>query len=140
MSFDIFVMCARKGARATFKRELFEEIMGRGAVDASLPLTNIDYVDGMCVAYYDEEKEDLDSAAFDHFGGDTFWSRLYEFADRTGSFLVWPDVGRQVAVTRPEMIGEIYPDVAEKLGPPYVVKDGTQLKLLVLAGVDPAAQ
>jgi hypothetical protein len=140
MSFDIFVMCSRKGARATFKRELFEEIMGRGALDASLPLTNIEYADGMCVAYYDEEREDLDSTAFDHFGGDTFWSRLYELADRTGSFLVWPVVGRQVAVTRPELIDEVYPDVAENLGPPYVVANGRQLELLVLAGVDPASQ
>ena len=140
MSFDIFVMCARKGEQATFKRALFEEIMGRGALDASLPLTNIEYADGMCVAYYDGQKEDLDSTAFDHFGGDTFWDRLYELADRTGSFLVWPDVGRQVAVTRLEMLDEIYPDVAETLGPPYVVKNGKQLELLVLAGLDPASR
>ena len=46
MGFDLFLNCVRDGETATFKRELFEEIMGRGAVDAKFPLTTVEYIDG----------------------------------------------------------------------------------------------
>ncbi len=136
MSFDVFLMCVRDGEEATFKREVLEEVMGRGAINPDYPLSNVYYADGMSVIYGGDD-EDIDSLMFNHFGGDTFFDRLWELADRTGSFLTWPDGECSLAVTCPEMIDQIYPSVIESVGPPIIVRSGKELENAIFTGVVP---
>jgi len=136
MSFDIYLQCMRNKEPATFKRSLAEDIMNRGAIAPELPLMNISYPDGSCVAYIDED-EDIDGVSFDHFGGDTFYQRLWELADMTGSFLFWPDLGRKMAVTRANVIQHIDDDTVEGHGPPYIVSSGKELEDAIEFGIDP---
>ena len=137
MSFDIFLVCMRNGEPATFKRTLAEEVMNRGAIDPDLPLLNITYADGGGGVAYIDEDEDIDSVSFDHFGGDTFYNRLWDLMDRTGSFLFWPAVGRKLAVTRPEIVSHIDEDTVEDLGPAFIVRSGKELEDAIEFGIDP---
>lgn len=130
MSNDIFLICARKDGPATFKRALAEEIMNRGAINPRLPLTDITYSDGGAEVSI-EEDEDIDGGGFGRFGGRTFYDRLWELADRTGSYLVWPDFPPCLAVTRPEFVAYIDEDTVEAHGPPYVVKSGKELEYAI---------
>jgi len=130
MSFDIFVMCFRNGDAATFERALFEEIFGRGAIDPQLPFTSVTYGDGSAEIYGADESEDIEHLMFNHCGGDTFYSALYELADRSGSVVIWPVIGRQIAVTSKAIIEHLPADV-ESLGPAYVVSNGQELAACV---------
>src|SRR5690348_6146281 len=99
MGFAIYLQCYRNGESATFKRAVVEEIFGRDAVDLRLPLTNVTYPDGsgaQIIGAYEED--DINSLMFNHFGGPTFYDRLYELAHRTRSCLLWPFGDPQSAV------------------------------------------
>jgi hypothetical protein len=136
MSMDLFLTCARDGKGSTFKRALLEEIMGRGAIDPKYPLTRVRYADG--ASEIDAgEGEDIETVSFLHFGGETFFDRLWELADRTSSYFVWPDEERSLAVTRPDMIAKIDPHTIESLGPAYIVRSGKELGDAILDGIDP---
>jgi hypothetical protein len=140
MSFDLFLMCARDGEQSSFKRELYEEIMRRDALAPPPDRLDLEYADesGGCVN--GDEDEDIASLMFNHFGGDTFMERLWELADRTGSFFVWPGEGRTIAVTRAETISHIFHGLAESLGPPFVVRSGKELEYVIGYGIDPPAR
>jgi hypothetical protein len=70
---------------------------------------------------------------FDHCGGATFYAALHELADRSGSMIFWPSLGRSLAATRSDVIVHIPADVAE-LGPPHVVSDGGALEHCIMFG------
>ncbi len=72
MPFDFFLSCVRNGDPATFERSLFEEIMGRGAIDPDFPLQNVDYAEGNGSAIYGGEDDDIDGLMFNHFGPGIF--------------------------------------------------------------------
>jgi hypothetical protein len=135
MSFDLFLQTARDGD--TFKRTLFEEIMSRGAINPELPLEDVNYPDGGCREIVIEDEEDIDSASFSRFGGDTFFQRLWELADRTNSFIWWPDVGSPVAVTRQDMISQLPEGVLDAEEDPYVVRSGKELENAILFAIEP---
>src|SRR5208282_1877982 len=48
MSFSLFLICMRNGEPATFKTALFDEVMGRQAIDPEFPLYAVKYSDGGC--------------------------------------------------------------------------------------------
>ncbi|HUO93705.1 MAG TPA: hypothetical protein VMU22_12320, partial [Rhizomicrobium sp.] len=99
MSMDLFLQCARDGEPSMFPRALFEEVMSRGAIDPEFPLSEVLYVDGGCREIDGGERDAISSLSFAHFGGDIFFDRLWELADRTGSYLMWPG-DPSIAVTR----------------------------------------
>jgi hypothetical protein len=55
VSFDIFLVCVKDGETAVFKRDLFEEIFSRGAINPQLPFTNVVYGDGGAQIYGADE-------------------------------------------------------------------------------------
>ena len=135
MSFDVHLICVRDGKGATFPRELFEEIMGRGAIDPDFPLWAVTYADGGSQIIGADE-ENLDGAMFNHFGGDTFFDRLWELADRTNSFFWWPNTHRSVAITRRDIISHIPDGALDGLGEPYFVQTGKELENAIYRGID----
>jgi hypothetical protein len=140
MGFDLFLKCFREGEKATFKRELFEEIIGRGAVDARPPLSTVEYADGSGGEIYgadSKEDEEIDHLMFAHFSGDTLMARLWELADRTGSCFIWPSDGRCLAVTRVETVGHIPAGLVGDHGPPFVVHSGDELDYVIGHEEDP---
>lgn len=136
MSMELFLECKRDGETASFKRSLFEEIMGRGAVAPQFPLTGVEYADGGALEIDGGEDDDITSLTFSRFGGDTFFDRLWELADRTGSFLWWPGMDRQLAATRDDVANQIDADMVDEMGPPYVVANGKELAEAVLGDAD----
>jgi hypothetical protein len=137
MSFDLTLMCFRNGESATFKRSLVEEIVATGAVNPTFPLTSVEYRDGGGDIYGANRGDDIDHLMFNHFGGDTFMQRIWELADRTGSFFVWPDVGRSVAVTRAETMKHIHADIENDHKPPFIVRSGNELADAISFQKDP---
>jgi hypothetical protein len=131
MSMDLFISCTRDGKAATFPRQLFEEIMTRGAVDTSLPVSTIAYADGSGGECGADDADMIDGADFVDFGGDIFFERIWELADRTGSYFTWPGADRPLAVTRSEFIKDVPRDVVEELGPVRVVANGRELAAVI---------
>jgi hypothetical protein len=128
LSFDIHLQCFRNGKPATFKRALFEEIFGRGAVNLSLPLTDVRYPDGSGAQIYGADgADDISSLMFNHCGGATFYDRLYELAHRTRSAVLWPFGNPQSAVTDAKTIAGSPGLWEEPLGPAIVVTSGREL-------------
>lgn len=136
MSFDIHIICMRDGEGSSFTRNLFEEIMGRGAIDPKFPLETVSYADGRS-EIYGAQDDNLGGAMFNHFGGDTFFNRLWELADRTGSFIWWPDTKRSVAITRPEINSHLPKDIPGSMGRPYLVRSGREPEQAIGHGIDP---
>ncbi len=139
MSFTLFLICMRNGKSATFKRALFEEVLGRQAIDPTFPLYEVDYSDGGCseIRNPSEGEEDIESVTFSRFGGNIFFDALWELADRAGAFFVWPGEGRSIAVPNREFLAHVPADMGA-MGPPYVVKNGREL-YDALCGIDPEA-
>jgi len=133
MAFDIFLSCMKNGQTSTFKRSLAQEILGRGAVDQAGALFQVEYADGSGSSVYCDEGEDLDGAMFNHSGGDTFFERLWELADRTHSIIVWPGYGIPVAITRSEMLPHLWMKPEEMEPPPFVVLNGKELQEAIAA-------
>lgn len=133
MSFDIFLICVRNGDAAMFERALFEDIFRRNAIDPRSPLTSVTYRDGGAEIDGAEDGDEIENIVFNHCGGDTFYAALYELADRSGSVVLWPAAGRQIAVTREAAIAHLPPDLSD-LGPPYVVANGRELAACILVG------
>lgn len=131
MSFDVVLICIRKGEAATFNRTLFEEIFCREAIDPQLPLTSITYHDGGAQIDGAEDGDEIENLVFHHCGGETFYAALHELADRSGSVVLWPAKGRQIAVTRQAIVAHLPPDLAD-LGPPYIVANGRELAACIL--------
>ncbi len=128
MGFAIYLQCYRNGESATFKRAVVEEIFGRDAVGLRLPLTAAYYADGSGGQIIGaDEEDDIDSLMFNHFGGATFYDRLYELAHRTRSCLIWPFGSPQSAVTDAKTIADS-PGLWEgPLGPAIIVTSGREL-------------
>lgn len=120
MSFDIFLSCVRDGEPSTFKRALAHEILAKGASDADESLEEISYPDGGAEVFCDEA-DDVDGISFNHAGGATFFERLWELADRTGSMIFWPGGGQSVAVTRADMLPHLPEDLPGGDGSPAAV-------------------
>lgn len=135
MSLDIFLFCVRDGEQATFGRPVLEEVFGRGAIDPQYPLSNVKYGDGGC-SIVGAEDGDIDCLMFEHFGGDTFYSRLWELADRTGSFFIWTERERSIAVTNPRTLAQIYRNIGDDFGKPFVVRSGKELEGAIEYGID----
>ena len=128
MSFDIFLNCLNNAGKKTFKRELAQGILGRDAIRPTKVLSgNVEYPDGSGSAVYCSDGEELDHMMFNHSGGDTFFERLWELADRSGSMIYWPGYGIPRAVTRPEMLQHLPKDFEDKEPPPFVVRNGGEL-------------
>jgi len=128
MGLEIHLQCYRNGEPATFKRALVEEILGRDAVNLRLPLANVTYPDGSGAEIIGADcEDDIDSLMFKHFGGATFYDRLYELAHRTRSVLLWPFGNPQSAVTDANTIPDS-PGLWEgPLGPAIIVHSGREL-------------
>jgi hypothetical protein len=130
MSNEIYLQCVGEGGR--FKRTLFEEIMSKGAVNPQFPLVDVAYPDGSGAnEIYADESEDLDGVSFGRFGGSMFYDRLWELADRTNSYVWWPDLGSPIAVTREDMISQLPEDLLDGEEEPYVVRSGKELEQAV---------
>lgn len=123
MSFDLFVMCFRDGKKATFKREVFEEVFGRNAVDPDLSSGYVKYPDGGGGEIYSRSGDEIGHIMLTHFGGDMMFAAIHELADRTGSAIIWPDTRPSLAVTNAFVVADIPEDCAESIGPAYVAKD-----------------
>ena len=132
---DIFVMPIRNGETSSFKREAFEEIMGRGAINPRPPFCNIEYADGGCEVFGADD-EDISSLMIDHFGGETFFDRLWELAERTGSFFAWTGAGGGYAVTDSALLAHLPPGIADDPEPPLVVDDGRALEAAIFGYAD----
>jgi hypothetical protein len=139
MSFSLFLVCMRNGEPATFKNALFDEVMGRHAIDPEFPLYAVKYSDGgcdeICNTYADDDG--IESVSFSHFDGNIFFDALWELADRAGAFFAWPAEGRGTAVTSREFLVHLPADMAS-MGPPYVAKNGREL-YDAICGIDPEA-
>jgi len=134
MAFDLFLHCFRDGRTATFKRALAVEILGRDAVDSRDPVGFVRYRDESGSSGYCDDGEDIDGVMFNHFGGEIFFDRLWELADRTGSCFYWPDVGRpNIAVTRQETIDHLPPSMVKDFGPPWILHNGMDIYLVIEA-------
>ena len=132
MSFDIFLDCVNNNGTQTFKRQVAQEILGRGAVDEASALYQVEYPDGSASSVIGEEDEDIDGLMFNHSGGDTFFERLWELADRTGSIIYWPGDDTPVAVTREEMLQHIpRDDEGHQMEPQFVVANGKELQQVI---------
>jgi hypothetical protein len=130
MSFDIFFDCINNDGGKTFKRQLAQEILGRDAIKpADALLSSVAYPDGSGSEVYCSKDEDLDGMMFNHSGGDTFFERLWELADRTGSMIFWPGDGVPVAVTRPELLQHLpKSEAGDEMEPQFVVRNGKELQ------------
>jgi len=136
MSFAIYLQYFRNGETATFKRAVFEQIFGRHAIDLDSFPKRVVYADGGAEIYVDAD-EDIDGVTFNRCGGDTFFAALLELADQTKSVVYWPDEGRQLAVTDPEILPHLPPELAA-LGPAFIVKSGKELEEAICHQIDPA--
>ena len=123
MSFDLFVQRFEKGVVATFPRSLLEEIFSRGAIQPNLPLERVKYADGSHAEIYASDRDDLRSFMLTHFGGETIFERVVEFANRTGSIIYWPDDRPALAVTNPAVISHIPADCLKAIGPAHLVEN-----------------
>ena len=135
MSMDLFLTCVRDGEPSAFPRTLFEEIMGRGAIRPEFPLSEVAYADGGCREIDGGEAESISSLTFAHFGGETFFDRLWELADRTESYLLWPGDGPSVAITRADVRGKLDPSMVKDLGV-VVVGTGKELAAAIEGDLD----
>ncbi len=131
MAFDIFIACMDNGKSGTFKRALAAEILGRDSVNTKDPLWEVEYRDGSGSCVYCAETEDIDGMMFNHSGGDTFFQRLWELADSTGSMIFWPDSLRSIAVTRSAFVQYLDEDIPERERPPFVVSNGKELQYAI---------
>jgi len=125
VSFDIFLQCFRNREPTTFPRGLFEEIFARHAIAPRFPLDEVTYGDGGA-AIYGGDDDDIQGLMFNHCGGETFFSALYQLAQRTGSVVFWPDTAPSTAVTDAGTIAHL-PEGFDRLGPPYVARSGCDL-------------
>jgi hypothetical protein len=137
MSFSLYLICMRDGEPAAFKTSLFDEVMGREAIDPKFPLYDVKYNDGGCdeIRNTFADDDEIESVSFSHFDGNIFFDALWELANRAGAFFVWPGEGRSVAVPNPGVVVHIPADMAG-MGPPYIVKDGRDL-YDAICGLDP---
>src|SRR5215472_14579742 len=135
MSMDLFLTCVRDGEPSTFTRALFEEVMGRGAIDPKFPLSDVLYADGGCREIDGGEGDTISSLSFGHFGGDTFFDRLWELADRTCSYVLWPGDRPSVAITRSDILAKLDPKMVKDLGV-VAVGSGKELSAAIEGGFD----
>jgi hypothetical protein len=126
MSFDIFLQCFRDGEMVNLDRAIFEEILGRDATEFSKSFDRVIYADGGSDIYGAKDEDEIGSLMFNHSGGDTFFERLHELADRTMSVIHWPSEPGVSAVTREETIPHLPDDFKETL-PPQLVANGREL-------------
>jgi len=140
MSMDLFLACVRDGKESEFERRLVDEVMGRGAVNPEFPLEEVRYVDGGSeVHVHKNDGEGAKTVSFRRFGGETFFCRLFELANRTGSFLFWAGNGYGVAVTDRAMLVHLPPGVEDdSLGLPFIVKNGEELEAAIIYGIGPS--
>jgi hypothetical protein len=127
VSFDLFVQRFQHGAVATFSRSLLDEVFGRGAIRATLPLKAVEYPDGSHAEIYAKDGEELSSFMLSHFGGETVFERVFELADRTGSIIYWPDVRPALAVTKSGVIEHVPQDCLSSIGPAEIVANAKAL-------------
>jgi hypothetical protein len=139
MSFSLFLICVRNGEPATFKTALFDEVMGRHAIDPEFPLYAVKYSDGGCdeIRNTFADDDEIESVSFSHFDSNIFFDALWELAGRAGAFFAWPAEGRSTAVTSRKVLAHLPADMAS-MGPPYVAKNGREL-YDAICGIDPEA-
>ena len=134
MSFDIFIQCCRDGERASFNRELVEEIFGRRALDPPPYFRGATYLDGRAEIFGADEADEIDGLMCSHSSGMTFYEALYELADRTGSVIFWPSDGPWAAVTKEATLAHLPPGAFDQDGrPPSVVASARELVALISA-------
>lgn len=133
---ELFLTRVLDGKVIRFEREVVEEIMGRDAVDPSSPLVDIEYADGGCELIGGDD-DSIETLMFDHFGGETFFSRLWELANRTGAFLWWAGNGDGYAVTNRDVLEHLPPDIINSPKLPFVVRDGAALEEAIFDGTRP---
>ena len=126
MSFDIFLQCYRNGETVTFKRELVEELFGpsSGNFDPHFMRSNFSDLDGGDIYL---EGEDNQGLMFNHCGGDRFFQAMWELADRTQSIIFWPDRPPGLAITTPETLKHLPPDLLDGFRPAKIVRSGKEL-------------
>lgn len=129
MSFEIFLCCVRNGEGSAFKRELFEEIFARGAIDPRSPLTSVTYRDGGAQIDGAEDDEEIENLVFSHCGGETFYAALHELADRSGSFMTWPSDGLNIAVPSHDLVTHLPADFEDPTV--TIVRSGRELAALI---------
>jgi hypothetical protein len=128
----LFFMPVRDGKQVPFKRALFEEIMGRGAIDLEYPLRWIRYEDGDSKIYGADEDE-IDHLIFEYFEGTTFFDHLWELIDRTGAFISWAGArgGAGTGVTSPDVLLHLPLEFANNPKAALILKDGRDIEIAV---------
>ena len=127
----IYINCLRNGEPHQFERALAEEIFYRGRVDEEPPRHyDVCYADGGANLVWGDS-EMLDGISFYYCGGWTFFDRVWEFADRTGSMISWIGWGIPRAVTRPDMLQHLPKEMENEEPEPFVVPNGKELAEIV---------
>jgi hypothetical protein len=122
MSMELFLICIEGVGQATFKRAVAQEILGRDALESKRVLDyRVDYPDGSGAEVCCAEGDDLESICFDRFGGEIFFDRVWELADRIGAVIFWPAPGPSTAVTHPAMIDRLPDELRGDEDMPVVV-------------------
>jgi hypothetical protein len=125
---ELFVVCIEGVGQSRFERALAQEILGRDALDPKQALVyRVDYPDGSGGEVSCDEGDDLDSIAFDHFGGRTFFDRVWELADRIGALIFWPAPGPSNALTRAELLDRLPSELRDEERMPIIVRSGREL-------------
>jgi hypothetical protein len=129
MSMSLHLVCIEGEGQFTFSRAIAREILSRGAVSPEDVLEyRVDYPDGGGGAeVYCEDGVELNEISFNRFGGETFFDRVWELADRIGAVIFWPAPGPSNAVTRTEVIERLPSYFREEENIPVVVHNGREL-------------
>ncbi len=126
MSFDLFVQCFRHGKVTKFKRTLVEEIFGPYAIGRSAKggIERLFYPeDDGGGELYGDDGEEIGSLMFSHFGGDALYDGIYALTDRIKGVIYWADEAPCSAITDPEVLAHLPPELVDGVGPPAVVHD-----------------
>jgi hypothetical protein len=130
---DVMIFCMRNGEPYQFERKLAEEIFHSGIVDDEYTKHyDIRYPDGGANAVWGDN-ETLDTISFYHCGGPTFFDKVWEFADRTGSMIVWIGWGVPRAVTRSDMLQHLPKEMENEELEPFVVLNGKELAEIIVS-------
>jgi hypothetical protein len=130
VSLSLILACVENGKPATFKRALAIEVLGRGAIESSDVLYSVKYIDGGGQVYCNDGDE-IHHMSFNHFGGNTFFDRVWELADRVGAVIFWPAPGPSTAVTRAEMFERLPSEFHQEGFEPFVVSSGGELAVAI---------
>jgi|SRR5215472_4872999 len=128
MSMTLYVVCIEEIGQPTFERALAHKILGRGALKPGHDLGyRVDYPDGSGGDISCGEGDSLEGIYFSHFGGEMFFDRVWELADRIGALIFWPAPGPSNALTRTELLDRLPSELRDEEQRPIIVRSGKEI-------------